>query len=446
MSRIEVNIDFDDTHLVEVANGGDIDIYFDPYHSVSVEPLSWPVAVEILRQQIQEIFKRGLRVEFRAWDDFFQYRIEDDEWKSIMPLSLIAGPQGVTGAQGEMGPQGPQGAQGETGAQGERGPQGEQGPQGEPGAQGPQGAQGDTGAQGERGLQGEAGKDGEDAPPLNIEEPSVIEVGGISAGTTFDNISFPDFVSMLLYPELFPELTPPSATFTASVTGYREIGEVVATINFIGSFNPGKIDPQYESESPYRSGPPEEYQYAHINVVAGAQLPNQTTSSLSDTQQVTSYQVVSGVQSWRGRVKYSGGVQPKGSKGSNHSEPLDAGTTGYITRSITGVYPCFATTHAGGVGTLTKLSLAAHGSVITVDMAAESGASKQRLMVPAVWGTLSKLEQYSDLSGLWETIDISLFTASDANGHNYGNGTANYKLYTHNGSTLGRRSLRFTFS
>ncbi|MDY0276440.1 MAG: hypothetical protein RBR42_13595, partial [Desulfomicrobium sp.] len=290
------------------------------------------------------------------------------------------------------------------------------------------------------------GEMGADAPPLNIIEPSVIGVGGIPSGTTFNNITFPEFVSMLLYPELFPGLVSPSRTFTASVSGLKEVGEVIPEITFTSAFNRGQITPQYESESPYRSGLPSEYQFDHVNIVEGAKLTSIVSNLLSASQAISSYVVVIGVQSWRGRVSYSQGVQPKGSKGTNFDSPLVASTTAYITRSITGVYPCFASLHAGGIATLSKLTLAQHASVVVTDMAAEGGGVKQAALFPTLWGVLSKLEQYNELSGQWDTITLASFTQTSEPNFSYGSGFSSYNRYTHNGGAIGRRSLRWTFT
>jgi hypothetical protein len=75
---------------------------------------------------------------------------------------------------------------------------------------------------------------------------------------------------------------------------------------------------------------------------------------------------------------------------------------------------------------------------------AEDGTNKQKLQVPDVWGTLSKLEQYNTLSGLYDIININTFTVTTTNVDVNGN-IILYKVYTHNGATIGSRKLRFTF-
>lgn len=265
-------------------------------------------------------------------------------------------------------------------------------------------------------------------------EPSVIEVGGIEVGTTFSNTTFSEFMDLLLYPELFPTLTNPSSTFTISPSGLREVGEIISTISVSSTFNRGSISPAYGT-SGYRSGLPNEYVYTGTDII------NNTSTSLTDAYSILNYEVVLGTQSWTGRVAYDAGEQPLSSKGNNYDSPLSAGNTSIVTRSISGVYPIFATTV--NITTMTKQSLVAHGSTVTTNMVLESGSDKQSVEFPVAYGTIAQLSQYNTLSGLWDIIDLATFTVSDItktiNGY-----TINYKKYTHNGSLVGSRILRWS--
>lgn len=283
---------------------------------------------------------------------------------------------------------------------------------------------------------GKGGSGGGTGSTYTNPDGSVIEVGGIPAGTTFNATTFATFVDMLLYPELFGVLTAPSATFTSAVTGFREVGEIIASIAFNSSFNRGSINPQYLSTSPYRSGLPNQY------ILTGTGLVSISKTDLTDLQTISNYTVLLGLQSWTGRVAYDAGVQPKGSKGTDFDTPLSAGNTSIITRSITGVYPFYSTTVS--IATMTKQALAAMGSVIVTNLVAESGSDKQSFEIPVAWGSLSVLEQYNTLSNQYDAIDVSSFTVSsivkNINGTNI-----NYNKYTHNGLFIGARTLRLTF-
>lgn len=268
-----------------------------------------------------------------------------------------------------------------------------------------------------------------------ITEPSVIAVGGIPSGTTFNNVSLKDFIDLLCYPELFGTLSNPSSTFTSDETGFREVGQNIGSISFTSSFNRGSISPQYQSAEPFRSGMP------NSHVLTGTGLNTIVTTDMSRTISIGAYTVLLGNQSWSGRVTYDAGVQPKGSKGTDFNSPLSAGQTGATTRTITGVYPAFATTSSL---TVSKQPLAAHGSVLVLEMVAEDGVNKQAFEVPLEWGTVSKLEQFNTLSGQYDVIPTGSFTLSATTNVIQSN-TINYRRYTHNGETIAARRVRVTF-
>jgi len=265
-------------------------------------------------------------------------------------------------------------------------------------------------------------------------EPTPNKVGGIEAGSTFENKSQNEMWMNLLYPELFPTLTNPSHSFTMSVTGLREVGTILTNINFNASFNRGSINPDYGT-SGFRAGLPNEYIYT------GEGLSNVLSTDLSNSNSITDYEVVLGSQSWTCRVAYNEGEQPLSSLGNNYNSPLSAGQTSTITRTITGVYPIFAT--IDNIDEKSKLPLQSHGSIITVSMVAEDGINKQSIDIPEAWGTIAELKQYNTLSGNWDTISLASFDVSDIvkdiNGYNI-----NYKTYTHNGDNIGARQLIFS--
>lgn len=267
-------------------------------------------------------------------------------------------------------------------------------------------------------------------------DPTAITVGGLTSGTSLVDKNVYEIFDLMLYPELFGTLTAPSSTFTSNVTGFREIGELIGTITFNSSFNRGSINPQYLSDSPFRSGLPNTYVYT------GSGLANFPSTILTDAKSITNYTVVSGGQSWTGRVAYDVGVQPKGSKGTPFNTPLTAGQTAVITRTITGVYPFFANTV--NITTMTKQTLQASGSQIIVDVVAESGSDKQSMEVATAWGSLSAIHQWNTISSTWDLLNIATFTTTDIQKTVQGN-LINYKKHTHNGSLIGARRLRFTF-
>lgn len=272
-------------------------------------------------------------------------------------------------------------------------------------------------------------------------DPSVITVGGIDAGTTFDKVTFPQFVNMLLYPELFPDLTSPSLTsFVSAQSGYREIGETVI-INFFSEFNRGEIDPAYGT-SGFRSGLPNQYTYTGAGIAG-----SYASTSLTDARTAIDYIVVSGVQNWTCTVSYDAGEQPLSSKGNNYDSPLPAGDSNTRTVTVNGVYPWYATTSA--IGTLTKQSLTAmNSSYVQASVVAEDGVNKQTFDFPDGWSAITGIQFYNTVSSAWEWIggskanSLTTFTATTTS-HTVQGNSVNYDRYTHNGSTIGARQLRF---
>lgn len=271
-------------------------------------------------------------------------------------------------------------------------------------------------------------------------QPSAIAVGGYPVGTTFNAQTVTQMFDGLFNPELFPNLTNPSSSFSLTQEGMQEIGAVLPSLNFSASFSRGSISPAYGT-SGFRSGLPNQYIYT------GVGLSTKALSTLSDTNTVSNYTVISGAQSWTGRVAYDVGEQPKSSKGNDFSTPLAAGNTSSITRTITGVYPYFATTV--GITTQTKQALASHAATyFQANVVAESGGDKQTVWLPAAFSTIVGIQFYNTVSSTWDwlggskTNSLLLFTVTNENLTINGS-SVSYKKYMHNSATIGARQLRF---
>lgn len=257
----------------------------------------------------------------------------------------------------------------------------------------------------------------------------------IPAGTNFTNKTFTEMMNMMLYPTLNPTLTNPSNGFTLSPSGYREIGEVIGTITLSSTFNRGSINPDYGTNG-FRSGLPNTYIYT------GTGVTNQSSTSTSNSTTSTTYTVILGAQSWTSAVAYDAGQQPLNSVGGNYDSPLAAGTTSAITKTITGVYPTFATTST--ISTLTQQSLQSMTTYEQVSMVTEAGSTdKQTIEIPDAWDTITGLKQYNTLSSTWDTILLSTFTGPTPITRTIQGNTVNYNRYTHNGPIIGARQLRF---
>lgn len=256
------------------------------------------------------------------------------------------------------------------------------------------------------------------------------ESGAVVRGKINDNFSE---LWAEVFPTQYPTLTNPSTIFTASITGFREIGESV-NISFSADLNRGSINPQYTATSPYRSGVANNVNFTETG------LTDAPSPTLPVTQTVSGHIVTAGAQSWSAAIGYDEGAQPKDSAGGDYDSPLPAGTTASVTRTITGVYPVFATT--SNITTMTKQTLVAHNSSVSYTFAGESGADKQSIEFPEVWSPIAVIEQYNPFSSSWDTLDIGSFSVTSTTKTIQG-APVNYRKYTHNGATVGSRQLRW---
>lgn len=252
-----------------------------------------------------------------------------------------------------------------------------------------------------------------------------VSLAQLPAGSNVSGKNALEVLDLAINAELFQVaggITAPSNTFTISPSGLQEVGAVL-TIVKTRAFNRGAISPQYQSATAFRSG----------------ELVDYTEVGNDGTHTVTL-----GLQSWTSKANYSEGTLIKGSKGTTAViagvvNPLPAGSTAIVTRTITGVYPVYATT--ANIGLLTKQALLAHGADITVSMVAESGG-KQTIRIPQAWGTITVLQQYNTLSGQWDNISLSSFTKTAIQVTVNGS-MVDYWEYVHNVATIGARQLKF---
>lgn len=271
--------------------------------------------------------------------------------------------------------------------------------------------------------------------------PSVIAVGGIPEGTTFNGTNFSAFVDMLLYPELFPNLNNPYNSFTSTETGLYVIGETLVEIGFTSTFNRGSIDPSYGT-SGFRSGLPTKHDYI------GTGLTDKETGDLVDNQTINNYIVLMGNQIWGVKVEYSGGEQPKGSNDSDFNNPLSAGVTSNKTVKIEGVYPLYATTNNITTPTVQGLVSMVSGNNIIKDLVPENGGSKQSFDIPQGWldnRPLSSIQLFNTVSNQFDTTNqLSTFSITTVT-HTIEGEVVNYKRYTNNSSDRGEIKIKLIF-
>jgi len=173
------------------------------------------------------------------------------------------------------------------------------------------------------------------------ESPSAVNLCGITIGYELTGKTVSCILQDLLVPELYGTITAPSIGINLTYSGILEIGcNISQTVT--GNFNQGCINPQYCSVSDKRSGLPNAYSFTGT----GMPVPFQLCTNLSASENIASYNVVSGVQTWGVCTRYDAGYPALGSKGTEYCAALNSGCTSQTTASITGILPWYWGTSA----------------------------------------------------------------------------------------------------
>lgn len=178
-------------------------------------------------------------------------------------------------------------------------------------------------------------------PTYDLSTPSSITLGGITAGTTLTGKTSFELFEMLLFPTLYPTLTPPSSTTSLVVNSspaasVYEIGCVLGNTCLVTSYNRGCINPQYTSASDKRSCGSIGYSLTGDSVSGYCIL-----NSLSLCNDISGYVVESGTHTWSSQVCYCEGVQPYDNKENPYCTPLSRGMTSARSVSFNGILPWY---------------------------------------------------------------------------------------------------------
>ena len=258
---------------------------------------------------------------------------------------------------------------------------------------------------------------------LSSDLTTSVAVGGIAAGTTFEQgTKLEAIFRSMLAPALYPSFTAPSASLSATGAKLLEKGATLET-TFTLSFNRGTINPPYGT-SGYRAGAATGYTLDGTTQEGG-------TFSKTITEAKTSYQ---------GSVAYAEGEQPKDSTGADYSTPLPAGSVNSNTVSYEFVNALWANT--SDITAVAKLALVSKSAKVKeLTFPAQTVANPEIFDVPASW-TVTAVEVKNDLSGAWEDAS-SQFTVTDITHDDAGGVSTAYKRYTFNmGIGTGSRQLR----
>lgn len=256
---------------------------------------------------------------------------------------------------------------------------------------------------------------------------ATVDVGGVDTGDTFaKDTSLETIVRRILSPVLYPTLTNPSATLSATGAKIIEKGGSLAA-TFTIAFNRGSINPAYGT-SGYRSGAADEYTLDGVT-------QSENTFSKTITESKTSYQ---------GSVSYLAGEQPKDSDGNDYGTPLAAGSVNTNTVSYEFVNALWANT--SDITSVAKLDLVSKSAKVKeFNFPAATVVNPEVFDVPASW-TVTAVEVLNTMSNQWESC-ASEFNITDVNHDDAGGTSTAYKRYTNNlGYSMGARKVRVKWS
>lgn len=275
-------------------------------------------------------------------------------------------------------------------------------------------------------------------------DPVPFGLGGIAAGATFSQTNMQDMWDRLLYDQ-FPDIGSPSFEISSSYEGLVELNSNSIDIEISVTFNRGSINPQYQSDEPFSSGLPIQYEY----IGYGGLSQSISSNSLNDSFTIGNHQVVMGTQSWSCRVLYDVGVQPKTKLGYNYLTALPSGYTLYKVVSINGTLPIFATSE--NITELKRQDLKSpYDEYYELELVpdSEDNSNKQTFQYPTSFEDITGIQQLNTITNTWDWISgdknnsLTYFN-TDPNIQKDINGIlTNYIEYVYNGPKIGFRKIR----
>ena len=232
--------------------------------------------------------------------------------------------------------------------------------------------------------------------------PTTCAVGGLSAGTTIYGMPIQDILEEILAPTLSPTKIEPSSTFTISClpltsTGYYEIGSSIC-VTSNSTFNRGSVVPVYCGGPSVRSGLACAYCYTYCG---GDTCVSSTASA--NTYTFASHSIGAN-ETYTGKVFYSSGQTILNSSGGAAlfttactCNPLPAGSTPNITRTINATYPYFYGKLTGSTRPAVTNALVISGNKVvypstgTVTVSFNSNTNEYTwIAIPTICGTPKK--------------------------------------------------------
>ena len=275
--------------------------------------------------------------------------------------------------------------------------------------------------------------------------PVPFRLGGIPEGVTFSQTNMQDMWDRLLYDQS-PDIELPSFEISSSYEGLVELNSNSIDIEISVTFNRGSINPQYQSDEPFSSGLPIQYEY----IGYGGLSQSNSSNLLNDSFTISNHQVVLGTQSWSCRVLYDVGVQPKTKLGYNYSTALPSGYTSYKVVSINGTLPISATSE--NITDLKRHLKSPYDKYYELELVADSedNSNKQTFQYPntSLFQPIKGIQQLNTITNTWDWISgyknnsLTYFTVSNVTKDINGINNINYKEYVYNGPKIGFRKIR----
>lgn len=290
---------------------------------------------------------------------------------------------------------------------------------------------------------GELEATGGGSAELSDDMTTAITVGGISAGTAYqEGTSLETVIRDMLEPTLYPTITPPSITISVSKTLYEKGTRTWVVPNL--SISRGSISPAYGTDG-YRAGAPEYTDLPDLYWYYGSTPDSGWVDWGGDYSNGFLVQEGSAVK-WYVEDIFADGQQPKDSKGNNYLTPY-SNPDGEKSNILLFKFAYVMWANTSNIATVAKLSLIDNTTTKQRDLSfpAQTVANPEVFDVPASW-TVTAVQVKNDLSGAWEDAS-SQFTVTDTTHPDAGNNTVNYKRYTFNmGVDTGARQIRVKWS
>ena len=270
--------------------------------------------------------------------------------------------------------------------------------------------------------------------------PTDVTIGGLLENTVIQGKSWQEIIAAMIYKERFPTLINPSFNVIIPSGTIFEVADM-SGLSFYLQYNSGSITPAYGTTG-LRSGSVVKYMIENINIPYHSN--NQLYTYNPEAEPVMTEPCT---RSFTFQAVRLIGPQPLSNKGNNYGLPYPAGSFVKII-SVDFVYPWYSSSVDFNTYTKMPLDLLDKEYFETEVIEEDLIGNKQYAVFSSYHSAITGIKQYNTFSGTWEwingskensllTFDISIFDLN-LNGIN-----VSYKMYKHNGPTIGNRKLRF---